>query len=95
MTLMSVYCGHMTTTARHPQPFITDADLRRLSEAVADNGIAGLGSDLPLILSAARAAHAPVILPQVLASPTEPEVARIRAFIKLGMFLTATAPAAA
>lgn len=77
-----------TSQSVHAQPFITPADLRRLSEAVAERGIVGLDADLPQILCAARAAHAPTVLPDVLASTTEPEVARIRAFVKLGMFLT-------
>lgn len=84
--------GDMTTLpSGFAAPVISRAELTDLSEDVSLHGIAAVDDALPRLVGAARAVGVPEVLPAVLCSADEPEVARIRAFVKITYRLTSAA----
>lgn len=64
-------------------------DLAQLGQALAAHGFAGHDAAIHAVVESARGAGLSPVLIAVLADPTEPELARLRAFGRLALALTA------
>jgi hypothetical protein len=67
--------------------------LRQLAWALGSDGIDGHEDSFRHVVSSAHAAGVSSVLIEILADPTQPEIARLRAFGRVAAALAASAPA--
>jgi hypothetical protein len=70
---------------------MSSVDDTALAGGPASDGFAGREHALREVAATARAQGLPAVLTGILADPTEPEVARLRAFGRIATLLAATA----
>jgi hypothetical protein len=70
---------------------MSSVDVTDLAWELASDGFAGREHAVRQVALTARAQGLPAVLTGILADPTEPEVARLRAFGRIATLLAATA----